>query len=86
MDDVFQVLLNQKRQRAGLLAVITGVLMTSEDEDTKRVVAAVVDAVFKDHPVGDDIEKITKNQIQEYLVKEEEDPLRELLKNMFNQK
>lgn len=86
MEDVFQVLLNQKRQRAGLLAVITGVLMTSEDEDTKRVVAAVVDAVFKDHPVGDDIEKITKNQIQEYLVEKEEDPLRELLRNMFNQK
>lgn len=86
MEDVFQVLINQKRQRAGLLAVINGVLMTTEDEDTKRVVAAVVDAVFKDHPVGDDIEKITKNQIQEYLVEKEEDPLRELLKNMFNQK
>ena len=86
MEDVFQVLINQKRQRAGLLAVINGVLMTTEDEDTKRTIAVVVDKIFKDHPVEDDIEKITKGQIQEYLAEEEEDPLHELLRNMFNQK
>lgn len=82
MEDVFQVLINQKRQRAGLLAVINGVLMTTEDEDTKRTIAVVVDKIFKDHPVEDDIEKITKGQIQEYLAEEEEDPLRV----MFNEK
>jgi hypothetical protein len=86
MEELFKELLNQKRQRAGLLAVITGVFMTSEDEDTKRTMAVVVDHVFKDHPVGDDIEKITRDQIQKYMVDKEEDPLREMLKNMFNQK
>ena len=41
--------------------------MTSEDEDTKRTMAAVLDNVFKEHPVGDDIEKITRDQIQKYI-------------------
>lgn len=86
MEELFKELINQKRQRAGLLAVITGVFMTSQDEDTKRTMATVLDNVFKEHPVGDDIEKITKDQIQKYLVEEEEDPLRELLRNMFNKK
>jgi outer membrane lipoprotein-sorting protein len=86
MEELFKELINQKRQRAGLLAVITGVFMTSQDEDTKRTMAVVLDNVFEEHPVGDDIEKITKDQIQKYLVEEEEDPLRELLRNMFNQK
>lgn len=84
MEDLFKGLLNQGRQRAGLLAVITGVFMTSDDESTKRTMATVLDTVFKEHPVGDEIEKITKDQIQKYLAKEEEDPLREMFKNMFN--
>jgi hypothetical protein len=86
MEDLLKELINQKRQRAGLLAVITGMFMTSEDEDTKRTMATVLEHVFKDHPVGDDIEKITRDQIQKYMVDKEEDPLREMLKNMFNQK
>lgn len=85
MEDLFKGLLNQGRQRAGLLAVITGVFMTSDDESTKRTMATILDTVFKDHPVGDDIEKITKDQIQKYLVEEEEDPLREMLKRMFSE-
>jgi predicted CopG family antitoxin len=85
MEDLLKELINQKRQRAGLLAVITGVFMTSEDEDTKRTMAAVLNQIFKDHPVDDDIEKITKDQLQKYLDEEEKDPLREMLKNMFNQ-
>ena len=86
MEDLLKELINQKRQRAGLLAVVTGVFMTSEDEDTKRTMAEVLDHVFKDHPVGDDIEKITKDQIQKYLTEEEEDPLREMLRRMFREK
>ncbi len=86
MEDLLKELINQKRQRAGLLAVVTGVFMTSEDEDTKRTMAAVLDNVFKEHPVGDDIEKITKDQIQKYLTEEEEDPLREMLRRMFSEK
>ena len=85
MEDLLKELINQKRQRAGLLAVVTGVFMTSEDEDTKRTMATVLDQIFKDHPVDDDIEKITKDQLQKYLDEEEKDPLREMLKNMFNQ-
>jgi hypothetical protein len=84
MNDLFEGLINQGKQRAGLLAVITGVFMTSDDESTKRTMATVLDNVFKEHPVGDDIEKITKDQIQEYLTEKEEDPLRELLKRMFS--
>jgi hypothetical protein len=84
MNDLFEGLINQGKQRAGLLAVITGVFMTSDDESTKRVMATVLNNVFEEHPVGDDIEKITKDQIQKYLVEEEEDPLRELLKRMFS--
>ena len=85
MEDLFKGLLNQGRQRAGLLAVITGVFMTSEDEDTKRTMATVLDIVFKEHPVGDEIENTTREQIKKYLAKKEEDPLREMFKNMFNQ-
>jgi hypothetical protein len=67
MEDLLKELINQKRQRAGLLAVVTGVFMTSEDEGTKRVMATMLDQIFKDHPVGDDIEKIAQNEIQKYL-------------------
>ena len=79
------LLITKASQRAGLLAVITGVFMTSEDEDTKRTMAAVLDQIFKDYPVDDEIEKITKSQIQKYLVEEEKDPLREMFKIMFYQ-
>lgn len=86
MEELFKELLNQKRQRAGLLAVITGVFMTSQDEDTKRTMAAVLDTVFEDHPVGDEIEKITKDQIQKYLVNEEEDTLFDMLRQILTKK
>ena len=73
-------------QRAGLLAIITGVFMTSQDEDTKRTMAAVLDRIFKDHPVEDEIEKITKDQIQKYLVDEEEDTLFDMLRQILTKK
>lgn len=83
MNDLFEGLINQGKQRAGLLAVITGVFMTSDDEDTKRTMATVLDAVFKEHPVGDEIEKITKDQIQKYLVDEKEDQLTSIMNRLF---
>lgn len=86
MNELFDGLINQGKQRAGLLAVITGVFMTSDDEGTKRTMATVLDTVFKDHPVGDEIEKITKDQIQKYLVNEEEDQfITSLMNRLFNQ-
>lgn len=85
MNDLFEGLINQGRQRAGLLAVIIGVFMTTEDESTKRTMATVLDTVFKEHPVGDEIEKITKDQIQKYLVDEKEDQLVSIMNRLFNQ-
>ncbi len=80
------LLITKASQRAGLLAVITGVLMTSQDEDTKRTMAVVLDRVFKDYPVGDEIEKIAKDQIQKYLVNEEEDTLFDMLRQILTKK
>jgi len=86
IEELFEEFANTTKQRAGLLAVITGVFMTSEDEDTKRTMAVVLDQVFKDHPVGDDLEKRTRDYIKKYLVEKEEDPLvTSLLNRLFSQ-
>jgi hypothetical protein len=60
MEELFNELIIQTRQRAGLMAVIMGIFMTSKDEDTKRTMAIVLNQIFEDHPVDDDLEKIIK--------------------------
>ena len=50
---------NQIHQRAGLLAVLTGVFQTCECEVTVRTIASTLEHIFSEYPVGDSIEKIT---------------------------
>jgi len=58
-------ILNRSHQRAGLLAVITGILQTSECEATIRSISSTLEHIFKEYPVGDDIEKITVEAMNE---------------------
>jgi hypothetical protein len=82
MEELFNELIIQTRQRAGLLAVIMGFFMTSKDEDSKRTMAIVLNQIFEDHPVNDDLEKILKNKIKNYLEDEEADILMKLFKDL----
>jgi hypothetical protein len=50
-------ILNKTHQRAGLLAVLTGVLQTSECEATIRSISSTLEHIFKEYPVGDELEK-----------------------------
>jgi hypothetical protein len=63
--DSLEKILNRSHQRAGLLAVITGVLQTSECEATIRSISSTLEHIFKEYPVGDDIEKITVEAMNE---------------------
>ena len=58
-------ILNRTHQRAGLLAVVTGILQTSECEATTRSIISTLEHIFKEYPVGDDIEKITVEAMNE---------------------
>jgi hypothetical protein len=84
--DELNKLTNQGRQRAGLLAVIVGVFMSSEDENTKRTMAIVLNQVFEDYPVGDDVEKMTKSAMMDALgkVNDHEAQMKEMLDQINN--
>ena len=58
-------ILNKTHQRAGLLAVITGVLQTSECEATIRSISSTLEHIFKEYPVGDELEKRTIETMDE---------------------
>ena len=58
-------ILNKTHQRAGLLAVITGILQTSECEATTRSIISTLEHIFKEYPVGDEIEKRTIEAMDE---------------------
>jgi len=58
MDEI-KKLLNQSQQRAGLLAVISGVLETTSCEVTKQSIANSLTRIFSQYVVDDEIERIT---------------------------
>jgi hypothetical protein len=78
-------LLNKGHQRAGLLAVITGILQTSGCEATKKSIAQTLEHVFSEYPVGDAIEKVTKLAMKEVMEEEKEDTSEVDLKAMFDE-
>ena len=83
-------LLNKGHQRAGLLAVLTGVLQTSSCEATKKSIANTLKHIFDEYSVNDDIERMTKCVMEEVLSKKDEgedemktimDQIMDILKN-----
>jgi hypothetical protein len=75
--------LNKGHQRAGLLAVLTGVLQTSDCMATKKSIAGTLKHIFDDHSVNDDIERMTKRAMNEVL-DQKEDSVEDQLKEMIN--
>ena len=77
-------ILNKGHQRAGLLAIVTGVLQTSGCEATKKSIASTLKHIFDEHSVGDDIERMTKRAMNEVL-DQKEDTSEADVKAMFDQ-
>ena len=77
-------ILNKGHQRAGLLAVVTGVLQTSSCEATKKSIAGTLKHIFEDYSVNDDIERMTKRAMNEVL-DQKEDTSEADIKAMFDQ-
>ena len=77
-------ILNKGHQRAGLLAVVTGVLQTSSCEATKKSIAGTLKHIFEDYSVNDDIERMTKRAMNEIL-DQKEDTSEADVKAMFDQ-
>jgi hypothetical protein len=78
-------ILNKAHQRAGLLAVVTGILQTSDCESTKKAIAQTLKHIFSEFSVDDDVEKFTKRAMNEVLSKKEdsfEDHMKEMLDMM----
>jgi hypothetical protein len=77
-------ILNKVHQRAGLLAVITGVLQTSSCEATKKSIASTLKHIFDEYSVNDDIERMTKRAMNEVLEQKDdkEDPMKEMLERL----
>lgn len=77
-------ILNKVHQRAGLLAVITGVLQTSNCESTKKSIASILKHIFDEYSVNDDIERMTKRVMNEVLEQKDEqkDQMQEMLERL----
>jgi hypothetical protein len=76
--------LNKGHQRAGLLAIVTGILQTSSCEATKRSIVSTLECIFEDHPVGDDVERITKRAMALDQKNDAEDKMEEMLKKLMD--
>jgi hypothetical protein len=77
-------LLSKGHQRAGLLAVVTGILQTSDCEATKKSIIGTLEHIFADYPVGDAVERMTKLAMKE-VVEDKEDTSEVDLKAMLDQ-
>lgn len=85
---------NQIHQRAGLLAVMTGIFQTCECEATVKSMASTLKLVLSDYPVDDFIEKMTIVSMEDALktnkvsyeehLKEMMDKISEILKDSSN--
>jgi len=76
-------ILNKAHQRAGLLAVLTGVLQTSDCEATKKSIAQTLEHIFSEFSVDDDVEKFTKRAMNEVL-DQKEDSFEDQMEKMLN--
>ena len=77
-------IVNKGHQRAGLLAVITGILQTSSCEATKKSIIGTLEHIFADYPVGDDVEKMTKRAMALDQKNDAEDKMEEMLKKLMD--
>ena len=85
---------NQIHQRAGLLAVVTGIFQTCECEATVQSMASTLKHILSEYPVDDFIEKITITSMEDALktnkvsyeeqMKEMMDKISEILKDSSN--
>jgi hypothetical protein len=76
-----QEFLNKGHQRAGLLAIMAGVLQTSSCDATKKSIAGTLKHIFDEYSVGDDIERMTKRAMNEVL--DQKDDQEDQMKVMF---
>jgi hypothetical protein len=77
-------ILNKGHQRAGLLAVITGILQTTSCDATKKSIINTLEHIFDEYPVGDTIEKVTVLTMKAE-VEDKEDTSEANMKAMFDQ-
>lgn len=79
-------LLNQTHQRAGLLAVIAGVVQTTSCSVTKKSIANSLKRIFSEYVVDDDIENLTKLAVKEALEEDnnEKDQVKEMMDQIMN--
>ena len=63
---------NQIHQRAGLLALITGVFQTCDDEIVVRSMASTLQHIFSEYPVEDFVEKMTVASMNDALNSDKE--------------
>ena len=65
MEELKEHLFKSSMQRSGLMAVIVGVLMTTQDETTLKTTCEVLESVIDSLPVNDEIEERAKKEIAE---------------------
>jgi hypothetical protein len=65
MEEMAEHLVKTSMQRSGLMAVIVGVLMTTQDETTLKTTCEVLESVIDSLPVNDEIEERAKKEIAE---------------------
>jgi hypothetical protein len=73
-EKLLSYLLASSKQRAGALAILSGVLITTECEITKMMVANHILKVISDLPVGDEIEQRMITAANEALNSDKEIP------------
>lgn len=71
--DPLQKLKNEAHQRAGLLAIITGIFTTYDDPALKASIASVLKDIFKNYPVGDMVEKLTLMSMGDFVNSDPDD-------------
>lgn len=77
-------ILNKGHQRAGLLAVITGILQTTSCDATKKSIINTVEHIFEEYPVGDTIEKVTVLTMKAEAGSEVKDPTKEMFDKIMD--
>ena len=63
MEELKEHLFKSSMQRSGLMAVIVGVLMTTQDEATLKTTCEVLESVIDSLPVNDEIEERAKKEL-----------------------
>jgi hypothetical protein len=63
MEKMAEHLVKTSMQRSGLMAVIVGVLMTTQDETTLKTTCEVLESVIDSLPVNDEIEERAKKEL-----------------------